>query len=513
MLSQTALCDKGVGQFAEPPWDTESPEWRAIDEGLAEDDLARQVDAAVNVLNLEELVATYAGRGSTPLRPDLLLKLVLFEMHCGVPSPAHWCRDARNNDPLKWLLFGMRPSRAVLYDFRSRLRPLWDAWNREVLARAGQQEGVGKRTALDGTLIAALASRHRLINSTKLSERTKTLEEVVAADHEAEPPETRPRWMANYPETRQQQLDRYHRAQTRMAQLQAENQKRASSKRKKPEKILVSVSDPETCVGRDKFKVFRPLYNVQLMHDMDSEFITAYEVFDCQNDAGLIGVMLERCLQLVGRLPEMVLADCAYAGGADLAVCVQAGVTLYAPIHENDFSDPKRRQQDRPQIPKKEFAWLPTQQAYRCPEGHLLLQGRTRSVPRAGDRTALETTYRCPPEHCQGCIRREECTPRPEAGRTVSRLEHEDLLDELRRRMETPEAKALYKLRRQTIELRYADIKQHRNIRCFHGYGLPQARGEIAAAVLVHNLLLLLRKQQIDNTHDEPPRIPEQSPS
>ena len=55
-----------------------------------------------------------------------------------------------------------------------------------------------------------------------------------------------------------------------MDQLQAENARRTSSKRKKPEKVVVSLSEPEAALGRDKLKVFRPLYNLQLMRDLDS---------------------------------------------------------------------------------------------------------------------------------------------------------------------------------------------------------------------------------------------------
>ena len=76
--------------------------------------------------------------------------------------------------------------------------------------------------------------------------------------------------MAKHPQTRKDQLKRYEKAQARLDQLQAENAARTSSKRKKPEKIVVSVSEPEAVPGRDKLKTFRPLYNVQLMYDLDS---------------------------------------------------------------------------------------------------------------------------------------------------------------------------------------------------------------------------------------------------
>ena len=120
--------------------------------------------------------------------------------------------------------------------------------------------------AVDGTLIAALASRHRMVNQKTLTDRLEVLRQVVEASKVGWRPRTSPGWMAKHPETRENQLKRYEQAQVRMDQLQAENAHRTSSKRKKPEKIVVSVSEPEAVPGRDKLKTFRPLYNVQLMY-------------------------------------------------------------------------------------------------------------------------------------------------------------------------------------------------------------------------------------------------------
>lgn len=94
--------------------------------------------------------------------------------------------------------------------------------------------------AVDGTLIAALASRHRLVNQKTLTERLQTLEQAVAADDQGRAIENEPGWLAKHPATRESQLARYQQAQARMEQLQAENAHRKSSKRRKPEKIVVS---------------------------------------------------------------------------------------------------------------------------------------------------------------------------------------------------------------------------------------------------------------------------------
>ena len=111
------------------------------------------------------------------------------------------------------------------------------------------------------------------------------------------------------------------------------------------------------------------------------------------------------------------------------------------------------------------------------------------------------------------CPRGEACTSSPARGRSVSRLEHEDLLDALRARMETPAAKSLYRLRRQTVELRYADLKQHRQLRQFNHYGPRRARAQIGAVVLAYNLLILQKSQETKEIPVEPMQIPEEAPS
>ena len=78
-------------------------------------------------------------------------------------------------------------------------------------------------------------------------------------------------------------------------------------------------------------------------------------------------------------------------------------------------------------------------------------------------------------------------------GRSVQRSEHEELIQAHRAWMETAEAKAVYRLRGQTIEIVFADVKEHRGLRRFSGRGLARVRTELALDVLLHNLLVLRR--------------------
>ena len=70
------------------------------------------------------------------------------------------------------------------------------------------------------------------------------------------------------------------------------------------------------------------------------------------------------------------------------------------------------------------------------------------------------------------------------------------MLEALRARMATEEAKALYRLRSQTVELVNADGKEHRRLRRFSGRGLSRARVEVGLIVLAHNLTTRLSEEK-----------------
>src|SRR5947209_5148481 len=164
------------GRFAPPPWDRHSPDWLRLDQRLPPDHLARRIDRAVEQLDLAALFAAYAGTGSPAHRPDLLLKVVLFEVHRGRHSPDQWFRDLREHEPCQWLACGLRPARSRLYAWRDRLGPRLYAWHEQVVRRA-LERGVtaAERASLDGSTLEANASRHKLLNEAALGTRQARL--------------------------------------------------------------------------------------------------------------------------------------------------------------------------------------------------------------------------------------------------------------------------------------------------------------------------------------------------
>jgi transposase len=481
-----------------PPWSLDHPQRLDLQQRLPQDHLARQIEQAVQRLDLQPLRACYHGTGDLPYPPDLLLQAVLYETRLGRHRPCQWYKDARESEPLRWLLRGCLPSRSCWYAFRDRVGPILDVLAGQVLAQAiSAGLTTATRAAQDGTLVAANASRHKMVNDTTLRQRRQQLADAIAADARGGAAATdRPAWMARQPAGRLGQQRRLEQAQVRMDQLQAYNRGKRASKRRATEKVVVSLSDPEAAVGRDKEKVYRPLYNVQVVDDLDSPFVLGYEVLAQQNDAGVLGIMLQRVEQALGHALAVLLADGAYAGGADLAAAHKAGVTVYAPSPAEEAS-PR-------QIPKREFVWLSEERTYLCPQGHRLEWERVTRQKRATPEEVALTSYRCPPAHCVGCVLQERCTPNPARGRSISRAEHEDVIEALRARMGREEGRAIYRLRSQTVELVNADWKEHRQLRRFSGRGLRRARIQVGLIVLAHNLITLLKEEKKAATKGTP---------
>jgi len=345
------------------PGDKDSEDWKKIDSQLEPEHVARKLDAMVAMLDLSQLAAGYAGVGSRAQRPDVMLKIVLYEISQGRLSPAQWYRDTRENQPLQWLAFGSRPGRSRFYHFEQRLDEVVDDLNRQGLALGIElQVTTATRAALDGSLMAANTSRRQLLKETTLQRRTAQLTAAIEDDdygmtravvQPCRPVYTHPAWMAATISGRRQQKTRYQRACEAMQKLQARNQARPPSKRKPREKIRLSVADPEAPLGLDKEKVYRPLYNVQLFQDLESPLILAYEVFAQTNDNGTVQPMLDRYVQLTGVLPKQVLADACYATALEVAVFAAAEVELYAPFRENTLTAGKAKTPK--QFPKAAF--------------------------------------------------------------------------------------------------------------------------------------------------------------
>jgi transposase len=361
-------------RFLDVPWPDDHPRFVAIDRLLHPDHPARWIHQAVGQLDLGPLSLSYLGRGSDAYPPAPLLAFVLHMLLQGKTSPAQWARDARRNDEARWLLRGLCPGRSQFYTFRTRLAPFLDSWHRDILA-AARQDGLlcADTLSLDGTLVASYASRHRILTGHSVSRRLEQLRCWVGSDElrqggpalwacvwlsglvwaQQMPQECltqpwrwhkpRPYWLARTARGRKQQLARYEHAWQRLCQQQQQQAERPPGKRTPLEGLKISVSDPEAALGLDKERVYRPLFNVQLVQSTEVPLTLAFEVVASSSDQGQLRPMVEQTEKQTGQKVDAVLVDEGYLNIPDLTWCERRGSEVYAPAKKGRSRRPPAR--------------------------------------------------------------------------------------------------------------------------------------------------------------------------
>jgi hypothetical protein len=304
-----------------------------------------------------------------------------------------------------------------------------------------------------------------------------------------------PGWMARTPRGRRQQHGSYQKAAKELGQRLLHNSKRRKEDRKAQEQVRISLGDPEAALGLDKQKVYRPLYNAQLCSDLRTDFCLGYGVYSSTQDAGTLKPMLGRVEYFTGKKVDRAMVDAGYATGANLRQAEKDRVELIAPYQQNDYSEKKAARKGKKQIGKSEFTWDEDKQTYICPQGKELKYVRTQTKQR-GDSQEKHRQYRCPGQYCQACDRHKECTKNAKAGRMVVRGEYEQEVLRHRDRMSSEAAKALYRKRKEQIERRIADSKEHRGLRKLGMRGTDGGRTQLGLTVLAGNIAVYDKLQQ-----------------
>ena len=437
----------------------------------------------------------YHGRGSKPYPPELMLAVALYCLLQGVSSPERWCESAKAVDQCKFLGRGITPARSTWYEFRDRTAKFIETIHEQLVQVAVQQTpNTPTDCSLDGTFTRAAASRHYLPNRKQLERRTNKLKEAIEVlgdeDLRHNDASEIPKSVARTSEGRERQLQRLQLAQAKLDEKIRQNAARPKRYQAEEKNIRISPVDPEAAPGRDKEKVFCPLYNTQYMVSCENDVILAYGVWAQTNDSGMLVPMIERTQAIVGNSLKTVHADAAYCSLLELRDSNTLGINLMAPIQEASKSC-KKAMDGQPQFSQKEFTFSTDLESCICPAGHKMHNRSRGPKPRADGRVVYEVRFGQRPEVCSACPLAKRCLQPNSKRRTVSRLEGQRELDAQREKMESDAGKRSQRIRGQTVERSFADGKRNRNQGQQNGRGLRRVRAEAGLLVVAQNSLTI----------------------
>jgi transposase len=348
----------------------------SLQDWLPEDHLARFVVEIVDQLDLSSLKAAYAGRGSQPYNPEMLLALLFYGYATGVFSSRKLERSTYDSVAFRFIAANVHPDHDTIAVFRKRFLPQLKDLFVQILLIAGQA-GVLKlgTVSLDGTKVKANASKHKALSynhACKLEEQLKAevaelLRQAEAADRADLPdgmsiPEELSRRAERLKAIAEAKAEIERRAAERYAQekeaydkKQAERAEKEQQTGKKPrgrkpqppipgvrDKDQVNLTDGESRIMQKSGGGFEQAYNAQAGVDTESMLIVTSHVTQQTNDKR----ELEPAIANLAALPEelgtvdAVITDNGFYSEANVGACEKYKITPYLAFGRDQHNQP-----------------------------------------------------------------------------------------------------------------------------------------------------------------------------
>ena len=442
-----------------------------VEDWIGEDNPVRVIDVLVDGLDLTEL--GFGGvdpeaTGRPSYHPSILLKLYIYGYLNQVQSSRRLEREAGRNVEVMWLLGRLAPDHKTIADFRKdnglALRKVCARFV-ELCREMGLLATAS--VAIDGSKFKAVNNRDKNFTRAKVERRRAQLEESVA------------RYLSQLDTADRQEptealAAKVTRLTEKLTKLKQEMGKLAVYEKQmlaSPDQ-QISLTDPDSrsmaTSGRGSGIVG---YNVQVAVDTEHHLIVTHEVTNSGSDRAQLANMAKQAKAVLKTETLDAVADRGYFSSLEILGCHEAGITVTLPKPMTSGAKSEGR------FGKQDFAYLPEEDAYRCPAGEQLPYRFTSEEDGKRLRRYWTTA-------CQDCSLKSQCTTGPE--RRIPRWEHEHLLAAVQQRLDAnPQA---MRQRRETVEHPFGTIKARMGATHFLMKRLRNVAAEMALSVLAYNL-------------------------
>jgi transposase len=360
----------------------------SVQDWLPEGHLARFVVEIVEQLDLRSLKASYAGRGSQPYNPVMLLALLFYGYSTGVFSSRKLERSTYDSVAFRFIAANSHPDHDTIATFRKRFLKELSGLFVQILMIARQTNMLKLGSvSLDGSKVKANASKHKALSyehACKLEVQLKAevaelLKKAESADKADIPdgmnvPEELQRReqrlsaiAAAKTEIERRDAERHTREQAAYEEKVAARTKKAEETGKKPKgkqpkpptpgpnsKDQVNLTDGESRIMPVSGGGFEQTYNAQAAVDTKSKLIVAAHITQQSNDKQ----ELEPTLKNLAALPEELgtatemLADSGYYSENNVNACEGEGITPYIAVDRQSHNQsPWERFTEPPPLP------------------------------------------------------------------------------------------------------------------------------------------------------------------
>jgi transposase len=436
-----------------------------LDEVVAAADPVRVIDAFVETLDLAALKFSKVAAeetGRPPYAPGDLLKLYLYGYLHRVRSSRRLEAEAERNVQVMWLINRLTPSFKTIADFRKDHAGAIVGVCRSFIRFCREQSLFGAELlAIDGTKVAAVASRKQVITPKRIEKINAAIDrkiaDYLASMDEADREEPRAACVAADVAAAIEAL------KAQKLRLQGQAQELAAGGLKQ-----LVVSEPEAKLMRTP-RGHAVAYNAQIAVDARHKLIAAFELTNEGNDYRQLHPMAAQGKEAVGADKVTAVADTGYSTGEQGALCERDGITAVVPRAET--VNPNGKQY----FSRDKFTYDPASDSWRCPAEATLNLYKTSDTQNKKEYTT---------EACGSCALKPQCTKAER--RVIVRDFYEDAREAMHRRATADPS--WMKHRREMAEHPFGTMKWLMGHPRFLLRGLLKAKAELALGVLSYNL-------------------------
>lgn len=433
---------------------------QSIDEYIPQDAPVRAYDAFVDALDFAQLGIEIEPDkvGSPQYDPKAMLKLLIYGCSYGVRSSRKLERETRYNLSFIWLVGGLKPDFKTIAEFRRNNKaPLSNVLRQcaRLCIRLGLIEG--NTLFVDGSKIRASASINNSWDEGRCTKRLEKIDtriaEILSECEEADQNESGGPSLVKLKEELADNKKLRAKVADILNTLNAQDRKSINS----------TDSDCTKIHGRQGTHAG---YNAQTVVDEKHGLIINSDVVNENNDIHQFAAQIEQAGRTLEKKPQAACADSGFADIDELEKIDKEGIKVIVP------SARQASEKTAGAFDKSKFKYDEKNDCYICPQGNVLNYRRTEA-----DRDRKE--YLPKFGVCQKCVNFGLCT-RCRNGRKITRMLKEELREKFENQYDQPDSQAIYKLRKQKVELPFGHIKHNLKSGAFLLRGLEGVRAEMS---------------------------------
>jgi transposase len=241
------------------------------------------------------------------------------------------------------------------------------------------------------------------------------------------------------------------------------------------EEERINLTDTDARIMKDK-AAFDCSYNCQGGTTLEGIIVSAFVSTSAGDKAQLLP-LIEQTEQNTNEKITNALADSGYSSYEVYEKLEEQNITAYVP----DQLHNQQTKRNADLFDRSNFTYDKQNDQYICPQGKGLHFERVYQNKKQHQKSRLYST-----SECLLCPLKSQCTKGNK--RYINRELREHLREKVRQRLTTPEGKALYRKRMQTIEPIWGNLKENKKIRRFNLRGKEKVNAEFLLHCLSHNI-------------------------